>query len=432
MRSLRRTSAVLAALVLLTGLAGCGDDNSGGGGSASDRSHDAQPENPDGAACEYLPAGDAAKQADPPADTAAYTGTVEVTVETNKGDIGLTLDAASAPCTVSSFTSLISQGYYDDTPCHRLTSGGLSVLQCGDPGGTGGGGPGYSFADELSGDETYGAGTLAMANAGPNTNGSQFFMVYDDSQLAPSYTVFGTIDDDGLEVLREIADAGVEGGGTDGAPAEAVTIEYVDVGEATDGTAPPPSASAAPTTCTYPPDPSGGKRAPEPPPAEPVADGDVEITLDTSQGQIPLTLDGAAAPCTVSSFVSLVDQGYFDGTRCHRLTTPATGLGVLQCGDPTGTGTGGPGYTFADELTGTETYGAGTLAMANAGPNTNGSQFFMVYADSQLPPAYTVFGTLSPEGLAIVEKVGAAGDRTGSGDGPPKLPVQIRSATVSK
>ncbi len=431
-RTLRRTAGVLAALVLLTGAAGCGDDGGGGDDTASDRSHEAQPENPDGAPCQYLPAGESAKKADPPADTAAYTGTVDVTVETNKGDIGLTLDAASAPCTVNSFTSLTSQGYYDDTPCHRLTAGGLSVLQCGDPSGSGSGGPGYSYSDELSGGETYPAGTLAMANSGPNTNGSQFFMVYDDSQLPPSYTVFGTIDEDGQNVLRDIADAGVEGGGSDGAPAEPVTIEFVEVGESTEGSAAPPSESAAPTGCTYSPDGSGGAKAPKPPAAEPAYDGDVEITLDTTQGEIALTLDGAAAPCTVSSFVSLAEQGFFDKTRCHRLTTPAAGLGVLQCGDPTGTGTGGPGYTFADELTGTETYGAGTLAMANAGPNTNGSQFFMVYSDSQLPPSYTVFGQLSPEGLAVVEKVGAAGDRTGAGDGPPKLPVVIRAATVEK
>ncbi len=194
------------------------------------------------------------------------------------------------------------------------------------------------------------------------------------------------------------------------------------------------SEPAAPTACTYTPDGAGGGKAPKPPTPEPAYDGDVEITLDTTQGEIPLTLDGAVAPCAVDFLRVAGRAGLLDRTRCHRLTTPASGLGVLQCGDPTGTahGTGGPGYTFADELTGTETYGAGTLAMANAGPNTNGSQFFMVYADSQLPPSYTVFGTLSPEGLAVVEKVRAAGDRGGAGDGPPKLPVQIRSATVSK
>ena len=244
--------------------------------------------------------------------------------------------------------------------------------------------------------------------------------------------MFGTIDEAGLQVLRDIADAGVEGGGSDGAPAEAVDGRVRRRRRGHRGQrAGAASESAAPTRVHLHPRRQRRRgRPPKPPAAEPAYDGDVEITLDTTQGEIPLTLDGAAAPCTVNSFVSLAEQGFFDRTRCHRLTTPASGLGVLQCGDPTGTGTGGPGYTFADELTGTETYGAGTLAMANAGPNTNGSQFFMVYGDSQLPPSYTVFGTLSPEGLAVVEKVGAAGDRSGAGDGPPKLPVHIRSATV--
>ena len=103
------------------------------------------------------------------------------------------------------------------------------MLQCGDPTGTGTGGPGYSFADELAGDETYPAGTLAMANAGPDTNGSQFFIVYDDTPLPASYTVFGTIDDAGLEVVRTVAQAGSDEtfGQGDGAPVTPVTIESV-------------------------------------------------------------------------------------------------------------------------------------------------------------------------------------------------------------
>ena len=92
----------------------------------------------------------------------------------------------------------------------------------------------------------------------------------------------------------------------------------------------------------------------------------------------------------MNSFVSLADQGYFDDTPCHRMTT--RGIFVLQCGDPTADRRRRAGLPFEDELDGTETYGPGTLAMANAGPNTNGSQFFIVYGDSPLPPAYTVFG----------------------------------------
>ena len=105
--------------------------------------------------------------------------------------------------------SLAEQGYFDDTTCHRLTTKGIFVLQCGDPTATGSGGPGYSFEDELDGSEKYPAGTIAMANAGPDTNGSQFFLVYEDTELPPSYTTFGTIDDAGLDVVEEVADAGV-------------------------------------------------------------------------------------------------------------------------------------------------------------------------------------------------------------------------------
>jgi peptidyl-prolyl cis-trans isomerase B (cyclophilin B) len=124
---------------------------------------------------------------------------------------------------------LAEQGFFDDTPCHRLTSGGLSVLQCGDPSGTGRGGPSYEFPTQVTGTETYSRGTLAMANAGQGTDGSQFFLVYADSQLPPDYTVVGTIDDAGLATLDAIAAAGIEGGASDGAPAAPVTIESMTV-----------------------------------------------------------------------------------------------------------------------------------------------------------------------------------------------------------
>ena len=127
--------------------------------------------------------------------------------------------------------SLIQQGYYDDSPCHRLTTldeSGIAVLQCADPTGTGTGGPGYTYADETQGDETYGPGTLAMANRGPDTNGSQFFIVYDETPLPPDYTVFGTVDQAGIDAITELAAQGTvpgEGGMT--APAEDVVINSI-------------------------------------------------------------------------------------------------------------------------------------------------------------------------------------------------------------
>jgi len=196
-----------------------------------------------------------------------------------------------------------------------------------------------------------------------------------------------------------------------------------------DGTASDPAPTSG-TSCTYT---EGGSAAKEvdPPPATATATGQVPVTISTSVGDLEAELDADATPCTVNSFVSLAEQGYFDGTSCHRLTT--SGIAVLQCGDPTGSGSGGPGYSFPDELTGEETYPAGTLAMANAGPDTNGSQFFVVYGDTALPPSYTVFGHIDDAGVKVVSKVAEAGtdDAYGAGDGHPKTPVDITTVTVA-
>jgi peptidyl-prolyl cis-trans isomerase B (cyclophilin B) len=194
-----------------------------------------------GANCQYPASSDpAAKQVKPPRTGKVPTDPAQVSASmaTSQGNIGLMLANNESPCTVNSFASLIGQKYFDNTKCHRLTtSDSLGVLQCGDPKGDGTGGPGYQFANEYPTDQyppndpklqqpvLYPRGTLAMANAGPGTNGSQFFMVYKDSQLPPQYTVFGTIQADGLAVLDKIAKAGVAGGGEDGPPASEVTIK---------------------------------------------------------------------------------------------------------------------------------------------------------------------------------------------------------------
>jgi peptidyl-prolyl cis-trans isomerase B (cyclophilin B) len=154
-------------------------------------------------------------------------------------------------------------------------------------------------------------------------------------------------------------------------------------------------------------------------------------TLTTSQGTITIKLDAAKAPCTVNSLSFLAGKKYFDATPCHRLTT--SGIFVLQCGDPSGTGSGSPGYQFASEnLTGA-TYPIGTVAMANAGPGTNGSQFFLVYQDTTLKPNYTPFGTITG-GLDVVRKVALAGsdESHGPGDGAPKLAITISTLRVAK
>jgi peptidyl-prolyl cis-trans isomerase B (cyclophilin B) len=186
-------------------------------------------------------------------------------------------------------------------------------------------------------------------------------------------------------------------GGSDDEPA-------ADASASADAT---PSASApapaADGTCTYAEATEAGKKA-ELPPSEPTSLD--AVTIKTNRGTIKATLTPEAAPCTVSSFASLAKQGYFDGTKCHRLVQGF----VLQCGDPSATGTGGPGYSFGDELTGSETYPAGTLAMANAGPDTNGSQFFIVLADADLPPDYTVFGSVDAAGLKVAQEIEKEGN----------------------
>lgn len=169
-----------------------------------------------------------------------------------------------------------------------------------------------------------------------------------------------------------------------------------------------PVAAGDTVTCEYPSDGSPA-RAVDPPPSENVpATGEVTATLELTAGDVTITMDRAKAPCTVNSFVSLTEQGYFDDTDCHRLTD--YGIFVLQCGDPTATGTGGPGYTVADEVTPDLTYPAGTVAMAKRPqPDTGGSQFFLVWADTELPPEYTVFGTMDQAGIDVVGGIAAQG-----------------------
>lgn len=202
-----------------------------------------------------------------------------------------------------------------------------------------------------------------------------------------------------------------------------------------------PAPLADPVNCEYragkEPSAKEGTKAPE---ATGVpASGTQTVTIKASIGELKLTLDKALAPCAVQSFVSLVNQKYYDGATCHRLGTK--GLQMLQCGDPTGTGSGGPGYAFDNETWPELTYGRGYLAMANAGldqetqKGTNGSQFFIVYGEAELEPDYTVFGSLDEASLKLVDEVARAGD-DGSfdpspGGGKPNREVKFETVTTS-
>ena len=152
----------------------------------------------------------------------------EFVLDTNCGVIKFSAESA-APTTVGTMAWLANQGFYNNTSCHRLTTQGIFVLQCGDPAGNGSGGPGFNFADEnlptaaADGNYVYPRGTVAMANSGANTNGSQFFLVYQDSPLPPNYSVWGQITE-GLDVIDNVASAGVLDGSSDGLPSQAVVI----------------------------------------------------------------------------------------------------------------------------------------------------------------------------------------------------------------
>jgi peptidyl-prolyl cis-trans isomerase B (cyclophilin B) len=193
-----------------------------------------------------------------------------------------------------------------------------------------------------------------------------------------------------------------------------------------------PSAPAGTTTCDYPAAGQAAKPAQPPPTTAVPAKGKVAYTLALTGGKVRIVMDRAKAPCTVNSFASLADQGYFNGTRCHRLVD--AGIFVLQCGDPTATGSGGPGYTFADETTGKETYTSGKVAMANAGPDTNGSQFFLIWADStslDKTPNYTIFGRMDTASRDVVAQMAGEGEdgSNGTGDGRPLNPSEISTVT---
>ncbi len=208
----------------------------------------------------------------------------------------------------------------------------------------------------------------------------------------------------------------------------------------------PETPKAAESQCTYRDSGQEPAKAADPPPGDPESDAPTELIVSTSSGDVKISLDADKAPCASNSFVSLAKQGFYDETPCHRLVVGGAGsLNVLQCGDPTGSGTGDPGYEFDEELvdqdprlqpcygqtseaSGKEycTYTAGTVAMAKgSAEGTSGSQFFLVFEDSVLDAAYTVLGRMSASGLKVVRSIAAQG--TVNGSEQPKQSVTIES-----
>ncbi len=162
---------------------------------------------------------------------ASLSGPVNFEFSTNCGPLIISSDADASPLTTASMAYLAESGYFNNTSCHRLTTAGIFVVQCGDPLGTGTGGPGYQFEDENLPDDAqnnYPAGTVAMANAGPGTNGSQFFIVYQDTTLPPAYTIWGSVTE-GMEMIQAVAARGTTNGGTDGPLAQPLQIQSVQI-----------------------------------------------------------------------------------------------------------------------------------------------------------------------------------------------------------
>ena len=209
-----------------------------------------------------------------------------------------------------------------------------------------------------------------------------------------------------------------------------------------------PSASAKPTSCKWNPlvDPSASpkpslpatiKNVGTPPTSGEPRSGSQVMTMDTSQGVIKIEVDTAHAPCAAESFTYLAGKKFFDNSICHRMVT--SGIYVLQCGDPSATGTGGPDYRYNEENLPTDkrpAYPEGVVAIAKTqDPGTSGSQFFIVYKDSELPADYTVLGHVT-QGMDVIKKVAAAGvipdpQAQSAGDGKPKLEVRIKSLTIA-
>ncbi|WP_406313799.1 peptidylprolyl isomerase [Streptosporangium sp. NBC_01639] len=207
---------------------------------------------------------------------------------------------------------------------------------------------------------------------------------------------------------------------------------------ATDTAAKPTAFDPASGTCGYAADTDGAPAKNVGTPPAKVDTTPKTMTLKTSQGDIVIAVSAKKTPCTVNSFAFLAEKGYFDGSKCHRLGSDQ--FPVLQCGDPLAKadgknqtdGQGGPGYRFVNENLEGAKYTRGVVAMANSGPDTNGSQFFIVYGDAQLPPSYTPFGTVT-KGMEIIDKVNKGGVITpgSDGTGAPKETVEIKNVTMS-
>ena len=327
------------------------------------------------------------------------------TFKTEKGDIVVELFADKAPVTVNNLVFLANEGFYDNTTFHRVLEDFMA--QGGDPTGTGAGGPGYQFEDEIDPTLTFDRpGLLAMANSGPGTNGSQFFITFAPVPwLDGRHTIFGEVIE-GQDVLDQLTLR--DPAQNPDTPGD--TLLTVEISEADASRLPTPTpfpTPFAPDTATD--DHFMAAMPPEErvnywntPPENALQPGQVYIaTFKTEVGDITVELLTAVAPNNVNNFVTLANAGYYDGIHFTEVIEDI----VAVSGDPMGDGSGSPGYVIDDELVNNAFDTAGWLGSAQPAPNSNSGQFFFTLGDtSLLTERFTPLGRVI-EGLDVLTKI---------------------------
>ena len=332
------------------------------------------------------------------------------TFKTAKGNIQVQLFADKAPITVNNFIFLARQGYYDNTTFHRVLTDFMA--QGGDPTGTGSGGPGYTFEDEFSPDLLFNEpGLLAMANGGPNTNGSQFFITFVATpHLNGLHTIFGKVVD-GMEVLLALTirdpQASPDYLGD--------LLQTVEIEEAATSLLPPPTATPLPV----PPEPAEGRPLADLPigdraglynsaPAMVIDPSKTyTATVKTAKGDIVIALNAAAAPVSVNNFVVLANLGYWDNFPINYADPQAFVLTGSPAGDPSSD----IGYTLPSEIGLSNVAGAVGYWFRDDRIASSGSEFYIMLTDNPgLDAQFTVFGQVV-EGLELAATLSAdAGD----------------------
>lgn len=372
---------------------------------------------------------------EPPAMTIDPETVYFATLKTAKGDIKLELFGKDAPKTVNNFVFLAREGFYDNTTFHRVI--GDFMAQGGDPTGTGTGGPGYQFEDEIDPAKVFDApGYLAMANSGPNTNGSQFFITTVPTDwLNGNHTIFGKVVE-GMDVVQQL---------TPRDPAQTPTIPgdallSVEISEGTQSLLPPPTPTVPPTATPTPnpPQPASGRPLASVPvaeregmynvPPEMVIDQDKSYTavVTTNRGEFEVELFPATAPQSVNSFVVLADLGFYDG-----MPIAFNDQTVVIGGSPGGQPTSDVGYTVPLEISPSVTHTLGVMGLYHTQDQaaSSGSQFYIMLQDMpNLDGQFSIIGEVV-SGIEVVQAL--RGPAAGiSSDATPTSPDVIEKIEI--